>query len=274
MLTDEQVSKYLDVDFGPAAKIASRTLGALPRQEKPGTSGIPLYGDVRPIIPETEWPALIAKYEIEGWPQRKLVTYVHDQDGEPSCVTNAFCAAHEIKQAEQYGKDNVTVLSPISGYRFVGSRMSGSTLEANMRRFTTTGVLPLANDRNKAQFKHTHPHNGYGVAMPAGWEETAKLFQNAEWADIESFAEFMSALLSGHIVIYARDMHCILAVSAQRRSDAYILDYLNSWSVNWGNPVNEQFNGGLGHDSERKWRNAVGGSMVLLNVQSPYGAAA
>lgn len=261
-LTDQQIANFLDVDFQTASVEAGRMAGMNPRLEAAGAAGIPLYSDTEELIDEKEWPGIIAEHEKNGWPQRQLITYVHDQDGEPSCVTNAFCGAHEILQGQTYGIDSVVHLSPISGYRFVGSPRSGSTLTANMQRLTTVGVLPLDTAANKAKFKHTHPHNGYSKAMPAGYEETAKLFTNHEWSDIDGWKPFGSALLKGRPVVYARSGHCILGVSLQYRNGVYILDYLNSWGP-WGNPVNSKFNAGLGHDSERVAKSACYGSMAL-----------
>lgn len=265
-LTDQQIAQYLDVDFQTASVQAGRMAGMNPRIEAAGAAGIPLYEDEVNLIDEKEWPAIIAEHEKNGWPQRQLITYVHDQNGEPSCVTNAFCGAHEIKQAVTYGVENVTLLSPISGYKFVGSPRSGSSLTANMKRFLEIGVLPLDTPENKAKFKHTHPHNGYSKSLPSGFEETASLFRNAEWLDINGWKPFVSALLSGHPVIYARSGHCILAVSLQHKNGVYILDYLNSWGP-WGNPVNDKFNAGLGHDSERVAKSACYGSMALRTVK-------
>lgn len=273
-LSDQQASKWLDVDFGPAAKKHGRMMGCLPRVEAPGTAGLPLYGDVRPIIPRSQWKELIRERMAKGWLQRKLIKFCHDQNGEPSCTSNATVLQHTIKQAEQYGIANAVVLSPISVYRFVGSPRSGSTLTGNMRRMLATGALPLDTPENRAKFSHVHPHNGYSKPLPTGYESTANLFRNAEYADIDNFDELVSALLCGHSALYARNGHCILAVGlSYTSSGALVLEYMNSWALSFGDPCNEVVLGGIGYDSERTASNAAGGSIVLLNVQSPYAQA-
>jgi hypothetical protein len=275
MLTDSQIARFLDVDFGSAAAANGRMMGCNPRVEPVGLAGFPTYSDAlkargESLLSMDEIDALIEKYTREGWPARELCTYVHDQNGEPSCVSNAKLAQHEIAQAFQFGLENVTILSPISVYRFVGSPRSGSMLIDNLRRMQTVGALPLDNDRNRAKFKHVHPHNGYSKPMPAGYEETAALFQDAEYADIENWHEYQDSLVKGRTNMYARGGHCILGVSVTKSGNGKTGDYLNSWSESFGNPVNERLKGGLGHDSERTMQAASRGAIAVLNVKVPF----
>lgn len=254
----------LDVDFAVEAKKHNRLMGALPRKSVYGQAGIPKYKDVENLIPDAEWPGLIKRYESQYGVIAPFITRIYDQNGEPSCVSNAFAQAHEVKQAQILGLDKVTHLSAINLYERVGSRMSGSDLGDNMREMTTRGILPLDNEENKKRFKHVAPANGYGGAHPAGWEETAKLFQNAEWADIGSLAEFMTALLKGQPVIYARSGHCILGVLPVLKGSLY-LGYVNSWGQ-WGVKISQKFDYGLGLDSQRVMS---GGGMALRSIKLP-----
>ena len=257
--------KFVDVDFAVEAQKHNRLMGALPRKLLYGAAGAPKYKDVENLIPDAEWPGLIKRYESQYGVIAPFISRIYDQNGEPSCVSNAFCQAHEIKQAQILGKENVTHLSAINLYERVGSRGSGSSLDDNMREMTSRGVLPLDNDRNKTKFKHVAPANGYGRAHPSGWEETAKLFQNAEWADIDSLAEFMTALLKGQPVIYARSGHCILAVLPVLKGSSLYCGYCNSWGQ-WGIKINMEFDYGLGLDSQRIMS---GGGMALRSIKLP-----
>lgn len=274
-LSDDQIRKYLDVDFTSAAPAAGRMCGAKPRVEPMGKAGIQTYASYlrktgQKMLSADERSAIIDKYTREGWPQRKLMTYVHDQNGEPSCVSNSKVLCHEILQAQQFGRENVTLLSPISIYRFVGSRSSGSTLTENLRRMQSHGALPLDNERNRKLYKHVHPHNGYGKEMPDGWEETGKLFMDCEYAEIENWDEQQDAVCKGIPIMYARGGHCITGVSLTKSGDGLTLDYGNSWSLDWGNPISEELSGGLGHDSERSARSSAPGSIAVLNVKIPF----
>ena len=257
--------KVIDVDFVQEAPQVGRLMGALPRESLYGQAGIPRYRDVESLIPQSEWPGLIQKYASQYGLIAPHISRVYDQNGEPSCVSNAFCLAHEIVQAKMLGKENVWHLSAINLYERVGSRFSGSSLDANMREMTSRGVLPLDDERNKARFKHTAPANGYGRAHPSGWEETGKLFQNAEWADVDGIDELMTALLRGHPVIYARSGHCILGVLPVLKGSTLYCGYANSWGQ-WGAKLNEQFDYGLGLDSQRIMNY---GGMALRSIKLP-----
>ncbi len=273
LLSDAEFGQYVDVDFPSVARQRRRLLGANPRLENAGHAGLPLLGDVMEVIPESQWKAIIEAKNASGGMLHQLVRYVHDQNGEPSCVSNAFAGAHEIKQVELAGAALLVPLAPISLYRRVGSPRSGSSLTSNMREMLSIGILPLDTPENRAKFPHTSPHNGYGVRPPSGWEATANLFRNGEWVDIESFAEFVTALLCGHPVIYARSGHCILAIGLIYRNGQLYVVYLNSWG-DWGGPLNEHFSYGVGFDSLRVAKSASYGAMALVSAQVPFLATA
>lgn len=268
-ISDERLASLLDVDFSLAARAAGRRLGATPRLAGVGMAGVERYFNVRQVYPESQIRDLIAAKNERGGMIRPLVRSVKDQDGEPSCVSNAFLSAHEVKQCELLGPDLITQLSPISLYMRVGSRSSGSSLDDNMREMLTTGALPLKGAPNSDKFAHSMSHNGYGQRYPDGWKTTAAAFKNGEYADIENLLELLSALIDGHPVIYARSGHCILAIGAAYRSSSLILEYLNSWG-DWGAALNEHFAYGVGFDSERVARSAAYGAMALLSVQVPF----
>lgn len=267
-LSDEQFGAFVDIDFPEEARKINRTIGSTGRDELCGASpDMELFSDSITLIDESQWKPMIEAKNATGGMLRPFVRAIKDQDGEPSCVSNAFCSAHEIAQNVAGGPEFITELSPISVYRFVGSRSSGSSLSANLKRFREVGALPLDNDKNKTKYKHTHPHNGYSKAMPSGWEETAGLFKMVEAFDIDGWKPFVSALLQGFSVIYARSGHCILAIGLSYRGGSLMLEYLNSWG-NWGSTLNDAFTYGVGFDSERTAKNASYGAVAVRTVKT------
>jgi hypothetical protein len=272
-MSEADFGQFVDVDFPTVARRHQRLMGMNPRLENAGHAGIRLLGDTMEVIPESQWKDLIEHKNSSGGMVRPFIRYVHDQNGEPSCVSNAFAGAHEAKQVELFGAATMTVLAPISLYRRVGTPRSGSSLTSNMREMQSIGILPIDNDANRAKYPHTSPHNGYGKRPPSGWESTANLFRNGEWVDIESWAEMVTALLNGHPVIYARSGHCILAIGLSYRSGSLYLEYLNSWG-DWGAALNEHFSYGVGFDSLRVAKSASYGAMALISIQTPYTTAA
>lgn len=267
-LSDEQFGAFVDVDFPEEAKRLNVSIGSNGRDELCGTGGFPMFADEEEIIPASQWKELIELKNAKGGMCRPFVRAVKDQDGEPSCVSNATVSAHEVCQNILHGPELITELSPISLYRFVGSPRSGSSLSTNLRRMLDIGALPLNNAKNKAAFKHTHPHNGYSVAMPDGWEETAKLFRIHEYLDIDGWPAMVSALLKGYPVIYARSGHCILAIGLSYRSGSLTLEYLNSWGQ-WGAALNDAFTFGVGFDSERTAKSASYGAIAVRSIKTP-----
>lgn len=267
--TGRNFDKWMDVDLVQQATDYGRELGALPRESEPGTDR-PLFGDIEDVIQPNDWPDYIKMLdESKAW-MSELITWICDQNGEGSCVSNVAIKQHEIRQAIQYGKDKVVRLSPVSVYKVCGSRPnSGSTLDRNIYIMDKRGALPLNTAENKERFKHTFPHNGFYTDYPDGFEETCNLFRNAEFYDIGSYAEFGTALIKGFPVMYARSGHCITGVRLFYRNNKVILGYCNSWSLGWGDVLNDELNGGMGYDSESVMRNAARGAVALRSVNLP-----
>jgi len=267
-LSDEQFGAFVDVDFPEEARRLNVSIGSTGRHELCGAAGFPLFADEEGLIDESQWKPMIEAKNAKGGMLRPFVRAVKDQDGEPSCVSNATVSSHEVAQNILHGPGLITELSPISLYRFVGSRTSGSNLDTNLKRMREIGCLPLNNEKNKAKFKHTHPHNGYSVAMPLGYEETAALFRIDEYLDIDGWKPMVSAILKGYSVIYARSGHCILAIGLSYRNGVLVLEYLNSWGQ-WGAALNDLFTFGVGFDSERTAKNASYGAIAVRSVKTP-----
>src|SRR5688500_14908996 len=108
--------RFIDVDFPTDPRY---TFGAAARALECGT--YPGYGDVVPVIPESQWPALAEQMAAGGGGCSALVTRIYDQKNEGSCVGNAKAQQNQITQAIQHGKDKVVQLSAISMYKRIGS---------------------------------------------------------------------------------------------------------------------------------------------------------
>lgn len=247
-----------DLPRGPPA-------GALP--EVAATGDEPVFEDAIPLIPSDQWPTAIAAIDEAGGSLDLLVTRIFNQGQEGSCVSNATCQGHQIIQCISRGKSGVIDLAAISLYKRTGSGPnSGSMVSANMREIIARGVLPLDTPLNRERFSHVMPNTGWRVPMPAGWEQTAKLFRGHEVFDVRSFDGFITALLRGYPVVYGRDGHSICAVRPTYRSGRLYVKYANSWG-NWGEA-------GFGYDSEAKIRSGANWAFALRTVVEPKVAVA
>lgn len=247
----------LDVDFEDAARKAGLVMGSL------GTNGMfkgSRFGDEVETIPAGQWDSIVEAQADNTLDS--LVTRIYDQDGEPSCVSNATCQAHEILQALQHGKDRVVPLSAISLYMRVGSRNSGSMVDDNFNELCNVGMLPLDTEENKRRFKHTMSANGYGTKYPAGWNDTALLFRGVEAYIIGNRVEFITAILKGFPVVYGRKGHSICACRVVRRNGSLFVKYANSWHESWGDK-------GYGYDSMPMISAGADWAFALRSIVSP-----
>lgn len=261
-----QFNKFMDVDFRRESLRKQKSTGHLPNVAKPGTfRGI--FEEAESIIPSSEWNDRINERDATySWPS-ELITWVCDQDGEGSCVSNATTKQHEVIQARQFGMDQVVRLSPVSLYKETGSSPgSGSTLDDNISVISSRGVLPLDTAENKARFSATFPHNGFYTKYPSGYLNVCKLFTDHEYYDITSMEGFMTALLKGFPVLYARQGHCILGVRVFLQGSKRIWGYCNSWG-NWGDRLNQNISYGMGYDSESLIRSCAYGSVALRSIK-------
>ena len=215
------------------------------RDDKPGEN-FELFCNSSEVIPRSEWRE--AAEAIRG--QETLVQKIKDQGQEGSCASNAAGQALEMVYVSQGGEKSWVELSAMSLYKRVGrSPQSGSTINSNLRELKETGMLPVSNPANRERFEHTFPPRGFGNAYPRDWERTAKLFRVTEWLDIESFDEFVSALLQGWPVVYGRKGHAICGARPVLRNGIWHIKYANSYGK-WGD-------NGFGYDSERLLSNST-----------------
>lgn len=237
---------FLDYDFQAGPGLT----GCVPRVDAPGDDpALPIFEDAVALIPESEWPDRIAQHQD----MEHLVQKTKDQGSEGSCTSNAFSQLYESAYVRQFGADKWIETSPISLYRQCASGPStGSSLPDNVRMLREVGILPTDTPENRQRCQTLgipaeafHPNTGYYNRPPNKWPETALMFRvDGEHFDVTSFEGIMTGLLGHHLIGYARDSHCILAVTPIYEDGGYILKYKNSWGQ-WGD-------NGYGYDSRRK----------------------
>jgi hypothetical protein len=234
--------RFVDVDFSKQGRPTGDLGGGLALDTRK-------FGDALRTLSKDELIAIAQDPNYTGCEQ--LITRIYDQNGDPSCTSNATCQAHEIKQAQQYGKDKVIPLSQLSLYKRVGSARSGSSVSENLHELVNNGVLPLDTPENHAKgFTHFGPQAHYSsYRLPEGWQETAKIFRGFEYFELESSAEFYTALALCMPVAYGRAGHSICAVRLMYENGRFVRKYVNSWGK-WGSGGGD-FDHGFGFDSER-----------------------
>jgi hypothetical protein len=223
----------------------------------------PSYEDLYATIPESEWPAEIAKLDAAGGGCDQLVCWIYNQRNEGSCVANACSQAHEIVQSLQVGKDRSTRLSAISLYKRIGrSPGSGAMVSDGLDEMLERGVLPLDNPENRARFGNAvMPPTGFYTAYPENWPETAKFFKVNESLVIRSVEGLMTALFNQHPVVVGRAGHSICYCRPMMRSGKLVVKYANSWGE-WGDA-------GYGYDSTGMIRSSAGWAFAIRSVTIP-----
>jgi type IV secretory pathway VirJ component len=108
-------AEFVDVEFPADPNYVAgdiTVIGEMPRCRA--------YGDSQVMVPTAEWKPLSQAIAAEGGGCTRYVTRVLNQSSEGSCVGNAGTQQHQILQAKQFGKANVTQLSAISLYQLIG----------------------------------------------------------------------------------------------------------------------------------------------------------
>lgn len=256
-MSNEIDDKYIDVDF------------TIDPHYVFGDRGAPCFGDYGPsyeekfgVMSDKELREAIEKQDANGGALDLMVNWVLNQGKEGSCVANADVQGHHVKQALQYGKDNVIQLSAISLYKQIGrSASSGASVRDGIETMCELGALPLNTDKNKTLFHHTMPATGFSTQYPNGWKETAKLFKGREYDVIKSVAGIHSALCSGHPVMVGREGHSILYLRSMVKNGALIVKYVNSWG-SWGDK-------GFGYDTVSQITKSANWAVAIRSVIMP-----
>jgi hypothetical protein len=230
------------------------------------------------LIPRDQWKDRISQLDSSGgWLERRI-RKIKNQSSEPSCTYNAGAQGLEIAWNKQFGDAAWVELSPISGYRYNGSRWSGSSVPGCLDWLSEVGLIPTNSEANRQyvaarHFKHTHPNTGYGVSPPDGWRESAKLFRVHEFLKLKSVEAWFSALLQGFPCIGGRDGHCVCHVRPVVDGSKFLSMYSNSWGA-WGtskpiSPLSGESKG-FGFDSEGKVRTMTSrGAWAIRSVFVP-----
>ena len=280
--TGASISNFVDVDFGSAATESGNMCGMIPDLYV-GDSSFKIFEKEYPPIPRDQWKDIIQTIKGNGGGLERRIRKIHNQSSEPSCVYNAAAQGFEVTWNKQFGDANWIEMSPISGYRYNGSRWSGSSVPGALEWMLEHGLLPTNSDANKAlvekgYFKHTHPNTGYGVVPPSGFEETAKIFTIREFLKITTVEGWFTALMRLFACIGGRDGHCIMHCCPELDGSTLLSMYANSWGA-WGatraiSPLSGESKG-FGFDTESKVRTMVArGAWAIRSVNVPVWIAA
>lgn len=193
------------------------------------------YAAARPVYTRAQVIEHIKRMDAEGgWRYRRIV-HKKNQKSEPSCVYNATAHAFQNKWNVQFGDHNAISMSPMSGYRWNGTRTSGSSVGGAIKWLSEVGLLPTDNPENRARFKQVHPDVGYSEPFMQNWKtETAPMFRADEWYWVESVEEWWSSVINGDDCVGGRDSHCIDHCGLGLDGNSILSFYVQSWSVPWG----------------------------------------
>jgi hypothetical protein len=241
--------RYIDVVSLPDGTMAR---GCRPDGAVVG-SRFPVYEDAMPLHPRSDWVDLIK----DNVSLERLIQWVHNQNPEGTCASNAACAVWETASQITVGPLATMMMSPISIYRWIASGPNtGSVIGDNLTQLQKTGCLPVDTPENRAKLtkmglnpNHVLKHTGYYQKFPEGWEDTAAYFQGVEAYEIRSFDGIISALIDDFPVVYGRSGHAITGVTPVFKNGVWYVKYANSWGQ-WGE-VGENKIQMFGYDSER-----------------------
>ena len=255
--------KFVDVDFTKDPNYAGGFSGM-------GSMNVCMnVGDSVQIINEGDWPALMAKQELEKTSLDYLVTRIYNQKNEGSCVANATSQSHEIVQARQFGKPNVIHLSAMSLYKRIGSSPgSGAMVSDGIMEMKDRGILPLDNEQNRVRFgDKVMPNTGWSTPYPSDWQPTAKHFRCTEFFSVRGTKQLVTCLLLNMPVVVGRQGHSICYVRAFIKDGRLYVKYVNSWGE-WG-VAGGDLPSGFGIDSEGTIAQAAQEAFAIRAVVMP-----
>ena len=182
--------------------------GCLQRRSFPGDW--PMAADRIELVPEGQWDALASQITL-----RPYVKTVLDQGQVGSCAAESSTQALMIAR-EMAGLPHVP-LNPYSVYHTTsGDTDHGSNIDDNLEHLMIYGACP----------ESVWPRSKGWRAEPSAEAKAAALeFRIAEFFDISTIEEFVSALLRGFPVVWGANGHAICAV---QHEGTYPL-IVNSW---------------------------------------------
>lgn len=218
------------------------------------------YEDIYGAMSDAEIDEAIEKQDAEDSGLDDLVVNIFSQKNEGSCVANAYAQAHQVLQAKQLGKKNVTKLSAISLYKQIGrSASSGANVTDGANALSEVGILPLDTPENRAKYNGiVMPATGFNSKYPENWKSVAKLFRGVEKHRCKTVQGIYSANLQGFTVIVGREGHSICYLRPTLYKGKRVVKYANSWG-NWGDK-------GYGYDSQSQIEKSASGAWAIRSV--------
>jgi hypothetical protein len=261
--------RYLDVDFPSEKKFTFGFDVPDPADASKFFAG-PFFEDVVPVMTESQLREAAERLDASKGGLEYMVTRIYNQKSEGSCVANAGGQAHEIKQAIQFGRENVTHLSAISIYDIIGrSAGSGSMTSDCLDEGLKTGFIPLNDETNIARFgaDAVHPNTGFRQKKGAKTGESRLSFKYGEHYAVRSVAGLLTAGMLGHPSVVGRRGHSI-CYTRPIWSNGWKYPYPNSWDYDWGQAFGDM-TGGWGFDSMSNIQSSAGWAYVVCSVIVP-----
>lgn len=259
--------RFIDIDFENDPNFTRGDKGLSP------FCGMDVFEDMNEVLTDAQIDAEIEAIDAAGGGAERLVTRILNQGREGSCVANAFTQAHQILQALQVGRENVIQLSPISLYDRIGSSpSSGAMVSDGLDEMTSRGICPLDTPENRARFPGMvlMPATGFHreSQMPAGWQNSAKLFAGVEYQIARSVNGIFTALCKQWPVVVGREGHCIPYCRPTRSGGGRKAIYANSWDDTWGMAMGHM-SGGFGADTINQIKKSAAYAVVIRTVIYP-----
>lgn len=223
------------------------------------------YEDSTDLMSDSEIDDAIAEMDRLNNGGDTLVTRIFDQGREGACVADQTAQMHEVTQALQFGKENVTHLSAISLYKRIGrSPSSGAMVSDGMSQARDVGILPLDNSENRQRFGSiVMPNTGFHTPFPANWKPVGLQFRFDEIDIIRTLQGMLTALCRRQGVGVGRQGHSILYVRPMgSKSKGYKAKYANSWRESWGDK-------GFGYDTLSQMKMSSGWAYTVRSVVRP-----
>jgi hypothetical protein len=266
-------NRFIDFDFRKQKQFVRGSI--IPRNAKELCAAMPTYEDSVPVIPSSQWKELADHVDNEKSGAEWDISRIFNQSNEGSCVGNAETQDGEMKQAKQFGKENVTLLSAVSAYQLIGrSPGSGASVPNALEKGRTVGVIPLDTPENRKRFGNVvMPHTGFYTKRPEGWQPVAANFRIDEYYVVRSFEGLMTAGLLGHGAVVGRNGHSIRYIRPTYRGNDPFYLYVNSWRESWGFAA-AAFKGGFGADSRRVIQSSASWAFVVRSWITPAWIAA
>jgi hypothetical protein len=173
------------------------------------------------LIPESDWPDIIAQQKAAGASPKNYVWDILDQDGDGSCAAESKDGS--IMCVREMSNQERVLFNPLGTYHTTGGgRDNGSSLQDNIRFAQDFGCFPESVWPRSKGYKTKPSDEAY---------DAAKAYRLRESVQITDRISMCSWLLQGLPVYYSYDGHAIFAVEAIDSSRFW---YANSWDESWG----------------------------------------